>query len=443
MRRRRNELLTVALAGAVTLGAVAYVTWHRATSAPRSTGVAGGAAGVAGGGGASAVGTGRIGPGEARFRTERFERAKQAREGDASRTFGLRDVWDDEHTAELAFQLQNDSGQVVTITWMRMQLLGEVVVREDRATRRLERLFERAGRQDRIVTAWPLRTDLGRVVSTLGDGTLGDAVQTEDLLSDEHLEVLEPGSVRSFLVRLRVRTTSRASIIAAPSPIVEFSGEILRHPNALRPPEHTQPSVRGLATLGSAEPVDAMHLVGMKIGLLGSDGERIQLYSDWLYALRPSIALASIQIREKADGTLPLREVFGSPPADLLGRLAGQAIKTHREALAYTVAAEHEELPPGFDPDTISPYCFTGDPAAPYRPAAAPTTAATIEAIGTLASQTRVERSNLADVLAYVADEHPVVWSSMRRGLDPSPTDDALARKLGFLRQQLNRRGVL
>jgi len=387
------------------------------------------------------------------FRTERFEPPKPKEHGRAKpedHTELSRFPKDDVSEVELAFQLLNQSNQLVTLSSVKVATLGALVVNDDSVTAKFSTYMKH------IMLALPERTDLGALDVTVGRetgarrGDSGDlllagprasgALRAWDLLQPNHLETVEPNSIRSFLVRLRCRRTL-------------LGGDLYKDVRHLLFLDLGDSRELSCLDVEPPQPDDVDHAFTIVVDTI-AEGERHMLCSDWVYALSPAVGTVRLRSDHMPQG-MPLARWYGVPPAEFVRQLLPRGVKTHSETLAYRIAKESGRVPVGFDPDTVSPYCYYHDKESPFRqrslmakkgnaqggkkPRLSVRLYADAEDDGLFIFGERVERSNIVALLAGVAKEHPVLWVPMEAELKrmESCGDKVLERKARFVREQL------
>ncbi len=419
--KRRWRIVLAAAAALVALLAAAYFLFLRPSERP-----------------ADAPGEVVLRTGKLLFRTERFEpsghnKLEDMRELLATSARNVSEV-------ELAFQLINDSREFVTLSSLKVVSIGSLTVKEDSLGTRVI-----SSMRPKIVDVAEARTDLGAldvlVNARESHEERDDGVfhllppRAWDLLSPERLEVVQPGGIRSFVVRVRCKRTELACDVVEYVPLRRGGLASLD----FEPPE--------------AQSVD--HVFNVVVDILG-EGERHLLYSDWVYALIPTIDSLFVMLTEDVRGSLPLRKWYALPPEEFVRQAVPRAVKAHSETLAYTIAKESGCVPTDFDADTVSAYCYYHDWESRFRRRGPATKTG---AVGTakqpraasglygdayddslcLTFGRRIERSNLVPLLAGVAKEHPVLWGPMEAELKRMEGcgDKVLERKARFVREQL------
>ena len=382
------------------------------------------------------------------FRTERFEPAEGGislqpdrlivKESAADQDIAFEDSQAAAGQIELAFQLNNSSDQALTIASLSTAHLGPIVLYEDSQAPIAAHSYhlERSMQYERTV--------LG-TLTFRADGEGGPSWQnTGNLLSDEHVEVIGPNAVRSFLVRLKGVT----------------------EPNDLKGiGDGVDAEVEGLDRLDAGSPTvrKGTHLFMVIVDVLTEDGERGRLYSDWSYAIATNGGEArGRQFFKLTRSQQPLNidEWFALPPDEMAVRLVAANVKTYRETLAHKIALRHHSVAlaaQDFDADAVSPYCYSGDSDSPLRPTGQKSASAASEILvlddspdalpagdaalsrGLARLPLPTSRSNLVRVFSIIRSDHPRLWPGFERGIAELQASEnvSLRRKGGYVAEQL------
>ena len=307
----------------------------------------------------------------------------------------------------LAVELTNDSDQSAVVESLKVAALGRVTVREDQLVL-LSGSFD--GRH--------MSPDLGRIACSLTAYREKASFTNENLLAGTGKVVIAPHTSNSYRIWLTCRRLMQEILIS--HPLGTFSDMTY----SLAAIDKLDPVVVGAAHVFTAI---AEAVVG---------GRRRRLCSDRVYAVVPDYPPRISRIDEQPrHNAYFLRDSYAAPPREFVRRIVDWSVKSHAETLAYEVAKKTKAVPAGFDPNAISPYCYSGDRDSPLR-GGAPEGGAPGRIRGPR------ERSDLADVLLSIRKEHPALWSVMEEEITRLCTrggEDLLARKARYVRKELMR----
>lgn len=394
------------------------------------------------------VGTAVLPRGNILFRSERLEplprnSAMSTNSPERRMSYLARPGGTDE--VELAFQLANHSpDETVFLSSLQVVELGKLTLHEDDQggevnLSSVEALYK--------MSYSPTRTDLGLLVFSLNGDETARSTGTGSLLSRDRTETLGPSVTRSFLLRLCCAR--------------EEQGRVVRELE----PEACPPGVDGLDGLPPREEVVA-HVFVVAVDMLTSDGHRARLYSDWIYALYPEIQAPLYGMQEVAirrldsmslEGKtlsdvekLRLSKWEGMPPGEFIGNAVGWALRSYSETLAFQVAQKYGQVPEGFYAGAVSPYCYYGDEQSPFR--GRPPRVDDEEGAASRLSfspdpwplAARHKRSNIADLITAMAEEHPPLWRMVREEVVRLAAEGRFSerRKAQYLAAELAQRGL-
>lgn len=340
--------------------------------------------------------------GKVEFRTERFEPGPGRRHPEKGSDIGGRDSrLSRPDYVDLTFTIRNQSDQSVALSSLRVARLGLALIYEDLGRRSIA--LGHATIRHLIVEPGSLESAL---VVDGRPATCRDA----DLVANVTDKSIKPHTQRSFRVRLWAAFDQRVGIAKHPLARLDLS-EVERRPPDL---------------------VAAAHLFAVVGEVSGTGGDERRLYSDCIYALLPDLFEPAPNPDEPRNRAI--EHSYALPPAAFTERLIAWAVRTHRETLAYRVAKESKQVPPGFEPDAVSPYCYAGDPESPLR-AGRPMAKYGEEIL-------RQARSNVVSVLQSLRQDHAALWPLIEAEIErlASGPETVMRRKARFVRTQLMRR---
>lgn len=260
------------------------------------------------------------------------------------------------------------------------------------------------------------KLDLGTVLFSyhLGKGDfLAPAASGNLLPLDGPAQVVRANSAQPVLLRLACRTTFE---------LPDLPKDLLEGTRGRRLAAR-QPHLEGTC-----------HLLAVRVRINAEDGVQRDLYPEGFLLL---YATGYEDPPEKPGGKRTARAFVSSgmdlPPDKALARLLEDGVKPHKGTLAFERAKvcgiEKPELA-----EQVSPFCYFGDPASPFRTPGAP---------GRYSDQDRWPRSNLAPALAAWRGEHAVLWGPVEAELGRLAADEKapLQRRARFLQEELARPG--
>ena len=372
------------------------------------------------------------------FCTERFEPTAQVATlhgaGSAAqrpeKVFSL-SLMDTADEIELAFQIRNDTDDIVTLSALRVLQLGRTAVFEDTATLVSESYM--------IMNVDEERTVLGSLELSLGDAPGGERT-SGNLLSTDRLETVPPRTARSFLVRLRYKAERVAETIFTTS-----TDRVYARPRGGAKVADT--AYFGItATLDSldAEPPTEEWLGDLYVAavdLVCSGGQATTLYSDRVYCLCPeSVENASLPQLGEQSSYYPIRSWHSPSPEELVSFLLGHAVKVYSETKVYRVAKDEGVIPPDFDAGTVSTYCYYGDAGSPFRQSTKESVMRDrSDGTNVASADGPFRRSNVVSVLARIAAMHPIVWRAIEAELGQIALrkDTILSQKAHYVLSEL------
>jgi len=366
------------------------------------------------------------------FRTERLDpyRSSTSPTADDSQRVRKFPPDSDVRELELAFQLRNDTDQLITLSALRLVQLGQVIVYEDDATVIMQ--LNDMCYQRSVVSE---RASLGVLELSFPGVTTATCAASDDLLPRDRLESIAPHTVRSFILILRYRGDKRHH---------SFSREPRFLPG------------QGLDCLDQNPPkkerVSDIFMLKAQIGY--DEKEDSQLYSDRIYLLCLEVGttlttenqLRPLRMDEDEELLVPIDSWHTLSPGELAPFVLERAVKLYSETVAYHMAKEKGLVPPGFTAATISPYCYHGDMDSPLRKQIA---TPGLESAGKTDQGTDTkllfamaptqQRSNLVETFAGIADAHPEVWKLIQKELNFIAGDNspALALKSSYVLTKL------
>ena len=310
----------------------------------------------------------------------------------------------------LVVELSNDSDQSAVLESLKIAALGQVTLREDQSPQ--------------IISLINLaRPDLGRMACSLTTYHRQNASFTDDnLLAGADTVVLAAHTSRSYHIWLTCRMLMRKLAI--------FCGAV----TVIR---KTTDSLAGLDAMDPVV-VGAAH-VFTAIAEVTADGRRDSLCSDRVYAVVPDSPphTARLTLDPPAHGVHFLRDSYSLPPERFVRRIVDWSVKSYAETLAYEVAVKTKAVPAGFDPNAISPNCYSGDRDSPLRDSQLQR-----RTIVTLDRWSPCARSDIVSVLLSIRKQHLALWSVMETEivrLCAGDEEDRLARKARYVRKELMR----
>jgi len=266
-------------------------------------------------------------------------------------------------------------------------------------------------------------TDVGKLVASLHSAPT-ERSSGENLLEEGKTPLIGPRQRLRFMIRFAERGNNES--IVQPRPVEESYGDTLR-------------------SLDSAPPriVAAAHIFTVFAEITTGKGGIHRVYSDSLYALTPRIdtLLTKLVCIDSTEARL-IDSFLAKSPDEYTKWLLEEAVKTYAETMAYELAVKEKVVPPGFDENAVSRYCYNGDPRSPFRKPGAKPDESTEElrVLEEKFPRRTTPRSNVVDVFVSLRDKHPPLWAVVKKTLDRLAADGAnkrLASKARFVKERL------
>jgi hypothetical protein len=352
------------------------------------------------------------------FRTERLGPDKKEKNGKiqiASSIFG-------EDEISLAFQLNNQSNQIVTIAALKVILLGIVTTFEDQPSYKSSSACRNYLKQE--LSGIKRRTDLGILEFSLAGVKKTGVIESGNLLTNESVEMLEPQQMRSFLIKLRCVKTQQGDSFLISNSIGLFLDKKCRlfHLD-VEPPT----------------PDGAAHVFLIVADLLTERGERRRLYSDEIFTLYPRVSerLEFVRLDKIRPQNIPLLKWSGLPPDLFTKELVAWGVKSFQETRAYRVAKEGGHLPKGFDATEVSEYCYYQDQESPFRNLTPKDSKFKKDVMRV--GGVRQARTNLVSFFQEILVKHPEIGALLLRNLGEleKAEDPPLRKKARYLKEKL------
>lgn len=195
--------------------------------------------------------------------------------------------------------------------------------------------------------------------------------------------------------------------------------------------------------LEAPDPVDAVHSFIVVVEAISVDGERIMLYSDWIYALEPrlfpdlKISKNLLQDDIEKDFFAVIDNHYGLSPDKFTVQIIDDFVRVFRETLAFKIAAKEESGIDDLDSDSVSEYCFWRDYESPLRDKTIAKSKLDSEDIILLENESghreilfqKWKRSNILEYLSSIQEHYPKLWSNMKQAIVEIESSDSKAQR--------------